>query len=122
MVLIPPLKVYIQINTIVVATVTINGTFHASKRNNCSTVAARYKSERRSDRSRDEEKECSSLIGPEAETLLEECIDRNKIQPVVQRHQNADDHPITDQISHHYLEISESDLAHITRNGDKRDP
>jgi hypothetical protein len=42
MVLIPPLTVYIHISTIVVATVTMKGTCQASKRNNCSTVAARY--------------------------------------------------------------------------------
>jgi len=46
MVFTPPLKVYIQINMIVVATVTKNGTCHASNRNNCNTVAARN---RRSD-------------------------------------------------------------------------
>src|SRR5690606_28884348 len=42
MVLMPPLKVYNQISTMVVATVTKKGMSQASNKNSCSTVAARY--------------------------------------------------------------------------------
>ncbi len=57
---------------------------------------------------------------PETEPLLEVSINGNDIQPVIQRHQNADDGPVAKQVAQHHLEITKSDFTHIAGHGNKR--
>ena len=53
---------------------------------------------------------------PKAKALFEVGVNRNDIKSIVERHQDADDYPISDQVSHYHLKISKANLADIARN------
>src|SRR5690606_27092305 len=62
----------------------------------------------RAERAGYQEEKRSRLVRPEVESLFEVCVNGNQVQPVIQRHENADDHPVAQQVTQHDLEVSEA--------------